>query len=102
MEKVAKGMLARSLAGHDQNRLYIIIRAEDEYVWLADGGLRPMKKLKKKKIKHVQITHRIPEALRGVLESGKELRDEEIKQAIQSESRRRQEDKDVESRCNRN
>ena len=35
MVKAEKGMLARSLAGHDQNRLYIIIRAEEEYVWLA-------------------------------------------------------------------
>ncbi len=88
MEKTEKGMLARSVAGHDQNRLYIIIRAEDEYVWLADGKLRPLEKPKKKKRKHVQIIHRIPESIRGQLENGKTLRDEEIKQAIQSESRK--------------
>ena len=100
MVKAEKGMLARSLAGHDQNRLYIIIRAEEEYVWLADGRLRTLEKPKKKKRKHVQIHHKIPEPVNSILKSEKTLRDEEIKQAIQSESRRRQEDKDVKSRCN--
>lgn len=88
MVKTEKGMLARSLAGHDQNRLYIIIRTEDEYVWLADGRLRTVEKPKKKKIKHVQVIHRIPESVRRILEENRMFRDEEIKQAIQSESRK--------------
>ncbi len=100
MVKAEKGMLAKSLAGHDQNRLYIIIRTEEEYVWLADGRLKTLEKPKKKKLRHVQIHHRIPEPVNSILESKKTLRDEDIKQAIQSESRRRQEDKDVKSRCN--
>ena len=31
------GMLVRSKAGHDKNRIYVIIRVNDEYVYLADG-----------------------------------------------------------------
>ena len=30
-------MLARSKAGHDRNRLYVIDRIDAEYVWLLDG-----------------------------------------------------------------
>ena len=30
-------MLVRSLAGHEKDRLYIIIRQDEEYVWLVDG-----------------------------------------------------------------
>ena len=94
------GMPARSLAGHDRNRLYIIIRADAEYVWLADGTRRTLENPKKKKRKHVQAAHRIPQPLTDVLEKGRTLCNEHIIQAIQSESRDRQEDKDVESRCN--
>ena len=43
------GMLAKSLAGHDQNKIYIIIQ-EDEYnVFLSDGKNRTLDNLKKKK-----------------------------------------------------
>lgn len=100
MVRMEKGMLARSLAGHDKNKLYIIIRTEAEYVWLADGALRPLKKPKKKNVRHIQVNHRIPEPIKSVLAGGKPLQDEQIKQVIQSESRSRREDKYVESRCN--
>lgn len=36
------GMLARSKAGHDKNCIYVIICVKDEYVYLADGQLRPV------------------------------------------------------------
>ena len=37
MVKMKVGMLARSKAGHDRNRLYVIDRIDAEYVWLLDG-----------------------------------------------------------------
>ena len=43
------GMLARSKAGHDKNCIYVIICVKDEYVYLADGQLRPVCRAKKKK-----------------------------------------------------
>ena len=62
-------MLVRSLAGHEKDRLYIIIRQDEEYVWLVDGRNRTMEKPKKK------------------MESGETLSDEMIIQAIQSDSK---------------
>lgn len=100
MVTMETGMLARSLAGHDRNKLYIIIRTDTEYVWLADGRCRTLENPKKKKKKHIQVIKRIPEPVRTVLEKGGSLYNEPIIQAIQSESRDRQEDKHVESRCN--
>ena len=44
-----KGMFATSKAGHDKGKLYIIMEEEDEYVYLSDGRLRTVDKLKKKK-----------------------------------------------------
>lgn len=52
------GMLARAKAGHDRNCIYVIISVNDEYVYLADGKLKPVCRPKKKNRKHVQpITH---------------------------------------------
>ena len=49
------GQFARSLAGRDKGRLYIILKAEGEYVSLTDGKYRPAEKPKRKKKKHVQL-----------------------------------------------
>ncbi len=55
MDRQEVGMLARSKAGHDKGHLYMIIKADDAYVYLADGKLRTLANLKKKKRKHIQI-----------------------------------------------
>ncbi len=94
MISLETGMLARSLAGHDRGKLYIIIRVEKEYVWIADGLCHTLEKPKKKNKKHIQAIHRIPDPVKKILESGKPLCDEHIIQAIQSETSW-QEDKDV-------
>ena len=39
--------LARSLAGHDKEELYIIISVQGEYVYLSDGTRRPLNKQKR-------------------------------------------------------
>ena len=48
------GMLVRSKAGHDKDRIYVVIRAEDEYVYAADGDLRPLRHVKRKNVRHLQ------------------------------------------------
>ncbi len=58
MNDCKKGMLARSKAGHDAGKVYIIIDTDDAYVYLADGKIRTLDKLKKKKKKHVQLINR--------------------------------------------
>jgi ribosomal protein L14E/L6E/L27E len=54
MERFEVGMLAVSKAGHDKDILYVIIRAEKEYVYLVDGIIRTLNKPKKKNIKHIK------------------------------------------------
>lgn len=51
------GELATSKAGHDKDRLYMIVGEEGECVYLCDGGLRGVEHPKKKKKKHIQIIH---------------------------------------------
>ena len=51
------GALATSKAGHDKDRLYMIVGEEGECVYLCDGRLRGVEHPKKKKKKHIQIIH---------------------------------------------
>ncbi len=58
MDAYEAGMLARSKAGHDAGKIYVIIDVDDTYVYLADGRIRTLDCPKKKKKKHVQIIYR--------------------------------------------
>ena len=51
------GELATSKAGHDKDRLYMIVGEEGECVYLCDGRLHGVEHPKKKKKKHIQIIH---------------------------------------------
>ena len=55
MCRIESGMLAISLAGHDKDKVYVICRVDEAYVYLVDGKLRTMENPKKKKQKHVQV-----------------------------------------------
>ena len=54
MKPIVKGMFARSLAGHDKGRLYVISDVQEPYVFLVDGKIRTANRPKKKKLIHVQ------------------------------------------------
>ncbi len=77
------GNLALSLAGHDKNQIYIIIREDDEYVYLSDGRLKPLASPKKKNKKHIQIIKKGVDAeLSNRIRKDESVRDEEIKRTI--------------------
>lgn len=73
------GGLVRSLAGHDKDEVFIIIKEDALYVYLADGRLRPLDKAKRKKKKHVQPINVVDERLQNKLTSGGHVTDEELK-----------------------
>ena len=54
-QRYKAGMLAKAKAGHDTGKVYVIIEVDDTYVYLADGNIRTLGHLKKKKRKHVQV-----------------------------------------------
>ncbi len=86
MNKNRIGMLAESKSGHDKGQIYVIIKEDEEYVYLSEGRLRPLDKLKKKNKKHIQI---ILKPVSSILKSDgleveqvEELNNEAIKRAI--------------------
>ena len=77
MDWITEGMFARSKAGHDKGRLYVIAGMDEGYVYLVDGDLRPFSKPKKKKMMHIQPEKRVMEGW-----DPEQTRDEDVKRAI--------------------
>ncbi len=76
-------MFVSSKAGHDKGAVYVIIREEKEYVYVADGDARPLSHPKKKNWKHIQLIKKHQDA--GLCEdllAGAAVADERIKRAI--------------------
>lgn len=86
MEENIVGMLATSKAGHDKDSLYVIIREDGEYIYVADGRVRTTERPKRKNKKHVQLIKkkRLPEPKNG-------FDDLEIKKIIKEYRREREE-----------
>lgn len=78
MERYGIGMMAKSLAGHDRGKLYLITGVDETFVCLSDGKIRTVEHPKRKKKKHVQLDRRIPEWIQSLLEEGRPIQDSDI------------------------
>lgn len=84
------GAMAKSLAGHDKDEIFVIIREAGEYIFLADGKNRPQERPKRKNKKHIQIIHDREEQRRKALIQENKLTDVEIRTSIQCYKRESQ------------
>lgn len=86
MHESLAGLLATSKAGHDKDSVYVIIREEGEYVYIADGEGRTVEKPKRKNRKHIQLIKkkRLPETAGG-------FNDIDIKRIIKEYQKERKE-----------
>lgn len=79
------GFLASSKAGHDKDKIYVIIKEDAEYVWLSDGKIKTMDNPKKKRKKHIQpIKYFNNEEMRTSLLEGKKVSDLEIMMVLKN------------------
>lgn len=77
-----KGLMAKSLVGHDKDKIYFVIDEDNENVYLSDGRLKKQDKPKKKKKKHVQIIKNENSLLYRKIQENQKYSDEEIKLEI--------------------
>ena len=69
MKEYSSSLLAVSRAGHDKDTVYVVIDADDTYVWLVDGRRRTLENPKKKKQMHVQMIRHLPAELLEQMQS---------------------------------
>ena len=86
MFPIEVGCIVRSLAGRDQGRLFVVIQEIDQdFVFVANGKLRGMDRLKKKRRKHLKTTGAVVEELRARLAVGETVEDHEIRSWLKKE-----------------
>ncbi len=74
--------IVKSVAGRDKGDYFLIVDIKDEFLILADGKNRRLEKPKKKKKKHVAITHYICEDVKGKLDDGLKLSNADIRRSL--------------------
>ena len=83
---VEVGSFVISKAGRDQGRLFVVIQEVDaDFVMIANGDLRKMDRLKKKRRKHLKPTGRVAQELRERLSQGKPVEDHALRAWLSEE-----------------
>ena len=59
--------LAMSLAGHDRGHVFVVVKEEEGWVYLADGRGRTLEKPKRKNARHVQMIRHLPDEIGNLL-----------------------------------
>lgn len=83
MNRFRPGQMAMSDAGHDRGKLYVILKIEGEYLFLADGKGRTVEKPKKKNACHVCRMNYIDPEINDRLNKKCSLSNEDVLKAIQ-------------------
>ncbi len=79
--------LAKSLAGHDKGKIYLILEKEEGVAYLVDGKAHTIQRPKKKNARHYQVIKNIPVDILVRLQGKGPLTDAAIYQAVRAYER---------------
>ena len=80
------GSIVISQAGRDQGRWFLVVQEVDaDFVMIANGKLRKLDHLKKKRRKHLKPTGLVVEELRARISSGNPVEDHEVRSWLKKE-----------------
>ena len=94
MEKAVNiGDLVESTAGRDKGEIFLVIKVENEFVFVVDGRTRKVTCPKKKKFKHIKsVCVEVLKALATEIQSGRPVGNDRLKKAIATAKQKIQED----------
>jgi len=82
------GAIVVSKMGRDEGRSFVVIQEVDsDFVMLADGGLRTMDRLKKKRRKHLKTTGIVVEELCERMRTGAAVENHEVRSWLKREEK---------------
>ena len=88
MTPITAGMIVTSRMGRDQGRKFVVMQeVDDDFVLIADGDLRTVDRLKKKRRKHLKATHIVVEELMDELRTGAAIENHEIRSWLKREEK---------------
>lgn len=56
---VIKGLVVKSISGHDKDFFYAVVGFDGNYSLIADGKYRKVEKPKRKSLKHLRMTNTV-------------------------------------------
>lgn len=75
-------VLGRSLAGHDKDRIYVVLGEQGQDLILSDGRYKLIDHPKTKRKKHVQLIKHFPNLIRETARDFEKWDDDNIKKVI--------------------
>ena len=81
MENIT-GLVVRSKAGRDKGNRFVVLSYENGYAYVADGELRRVERPKKKKLRHLQLTGYVCEAILNRINSDDEVANCDVRKAL--------------------
>ena len=82
MTEVKIGTVVRSKAGRDKGDLFIVLRTENNYAYIANGILRKVERPKKKKLMHLQPTNFVSPLIAELFEASEEVENFQVRKAL--------------------
>ena len=82
MENFQIGNIVISKVGRDKGKIFVVVKIEKGYVYLADGKSRKIQNPKKKKIKHVQPTNKVINNLKNKIENEEKVTNADIRKEL--------------------
>ncbi len=76
------GSLVLSVSGRDKGDLFVVLRCEEDFLYLANGKARKVEKPKKKKLRHISAIGMELENLKNKLKSGEMPTNAEIRKSL--------------------
>lgn len=76
------GDIVLSTQGRDKGNYFLVVEANDGFVFLVDGGMRKLARPKKKNAKHVSHSGKSVDAIAKKLLSKQKVFDSEVKSAL--------------------
>lgn len=85
---IEAGMIVRSRMGRDQGRCFVVMREiDDDFVLIADGDLRTVDRLKKKRRRHLDAVNIDVPEIRERLREGAAIENHEIRSWLKREEK---------------
>lgn len=76
------GSLVYAIAGRDKDGLFMVLKRDGAYVYIADGKSRKSESPKKKKIKHTRLVGTASEDIKNLLLEGESLTNAVIRRSL--------------------
>lgn len=84
--EIERAHLVEATAGREKGKLFYVMNAEGEYLFLADGKSRRVEAPKRKKVKHVRFIARPDDRVAVKIKGCEKVTNSELRKAIAAHS----------------